>query len=164
VVYIEPHTVEDDMLELVNLQRVAGGAPPLHQDRAIREEHADQLREWLLRDDPDDLWDAPEAASARARAVHDLGVDVLHDRLACFDLELGDMLDPDVGVPPGLVEAMVESLFDGPSFGGPLRDPRATDVGLVVVHQSIATEPVSWRTWVGALLTRRRADASADGP
>lgn len=153
MVHIEPFTVEDDLLEVVNRERVVSGAPPLHQDEAVRREHSEQLRAWLRSDDPG-LWDAPAAASARARAVHDLGVEVLHDRLACFDLDLGDMLDPDVQVPPQLVEAMVASLLDGPSFAGPLRDPAVTDVGLVIVHQSLATDPVSWRTWVGALLVR----------
>ncbi|MFC5061833.1 hypothetical protein [Actinomycetospora atypica] len=151
---IEAFYVERDMLELVNDERVLSEAPPLQEHPGVRHEYSEQLRDWLRRDDPDELWDPPPAADERARAVRGLGVEVVHDRLACFDLDLGDMLDPDVDVPRGLTAAMVESLLEGPSFAAPLRDPAATQVGLVVVHQSIATTPISWTTWVGALLVR----------
>lgn len=149
---IEAFYVERDMLVPINDERILSEVPPLQEHPQVRHEYSEQLRDWLRRDDPDELWDPPEAADERARAVRGFGVEVVHDRLACFDLDLGDMGDPDVAVPRGLTAAMVESLFEGPSFAAPLRDPTATHVGLVVVHQSIATDPISWTTWVGALL------------
>ncbi|WP_433802246.1 hypothetical protein [Actinomycetospora sp. CA-084318] len=160
MVHIEEIAAEDTVLWFVNEERRRAGVPPLQASRAVRAAYSDQLRDWLRADDPDDLWDAPAAASARARGVADLGVEVVHDRLACFDLELGDMNDPDVRVGDEHCEGMVTALVEGPSFSGPLLDPTPTDVGLVLVHQSIATDPISWRTWVGTLLVRRTVAGS----
>jgi hypothetical protein len=157
-VHVETLLAEKDMLALINHERTACGVLPLREHTPVRYAYSPELRDWLCRDDPNDLYDAPDAAEERAQAVRALGVEVVHDRLACFDLDLGDMLDPDVEVPWELSEAMVRSLLEGPSFAGPLRDPAATHVGLVMVHQSIATEPVSWKTWVGALLVRPSVD------